>query len=60
MNTAYSYHLHFCEFYLSDIEGYTYEQFDVEFKKMETEKKTSKEIRIYFTKMLDDYYKQQS
>tara|TARA_Y100000590_G_C15666530_1_gene994656 strand:- start:831 stop:1055 length:225 start_codon:yes stop_codon:yes gene_type:complete len=59
MNTPYSYHLYLCEFYLNEIEGYSYEQFKVELKKMEDEKKTNEEIRIYFTKMLDDYFKQQ-
>lgn len=60
MNTPYSYHLYLCEFYLNEIEGYSYEQFKVELKKMEDKKKTSEEIRIHFTKMLDDYFKQQS
>jgi hypothetical protein len=53
INTPYSYHLYLCEFCLDEIEGYTYEQFDIEYKKMEN--KTNEEIRIYFTKMIDDY-----
>ncbi len=55
-NTPYSYHLYYCEFYLNEIADYTYEQFKVDYKKMEEEKKSSEEIRMHFMKKLDDYH----
>ena len=55
MNTHYTYHLYLCELYLDDIDDYSYEQFGIDYKKLETEKKTSLEIRTYFQKMLDNF-----
>ena len=44
INTPYTYHLYFCEFYLDEIEGYSYEQFDKDYKEME---KTHTTVEIY-------------
>jgi len=47
-NTSYYWHLYYCEYYLDDIENYSYEQFIVDYKKMEDEKKTSLDMYEHF------------
>ena len=43
-NTPYTYHLYLCEFYLDEIEDYSYEQFEKDFLEME---KTHTTEQIY-------------
>jgi len=38
-NTPYTYHLYICEFYLDELEDYSYEEFKRDYEKMEEEKK---------------------
>jgi len=49
-NTPYTYHLYYCEFYLDEIEDYTYEQFDRDYKEME-KTNTTEEIYNHFDGM---------
>jgi len=56
INTPYTYHLYLCEFYLDEIEDYSYEEFVIEYEKMEEQKKTQSEIYAYFSEKLDNYY----
>ena len=56
MNTPYTYHLYLCEFYLDEIKDYSYEEFVIEYEKMEEQKKTQSEIYAYFSEKLDNYY----
>tara|TARA_Y100000590_G_C15308766_1_gene859288 strand:- start:292 stop:522 length:231 start_codon:yes stop_codon:yes gene_type:complete len=46
-NTPYTYHMYMCEFYLNEIEYYSYEQFDKDYKEME-KTHTSEEIYKHF------------
>ena len=47
INTPYTLHLYYCEFYLDEIENYSYKQFDKDYKEME-KTKTSQEIYNHF------------
>jgi len=54
INTHYTYHLYICEFYLDEIENYSYEEFVVEYNILENNK-SSAEIYKYFMNKLDKY-----
>ena len=47
INTPYTYHLYFCEFYLDELEYYSYEQFVIDYTGME-KTKTTEEIYNHF------------
>ena len=50
-NTPYTYHLYICEFYLDELEDYSYEEFKRDYEKMEEEKKSADEIFDHFAGM---------
>jgi hypothetical protein len=50
-NTPYTYHLYICEFYLDELEDYSYEEFKRDYEKMEEEKKSAYEIFDHFEGM---------
>ena len=49
--TPYAYHLYLCEFYLDEIEGYSYEKFKRDYYQMKTQNRPGDEIYEYFMNM---------
>ena len=52
-NTPYSWHLYDCEYYLSELSNYSYEEFKCDYEKMETENKNCIELYEHFAKLYD-------
>lgn len=53
-NTSYYWHLYECEYYLSDLDNYSYEEFKQEYKKLQSENKTNTELYLHFMKVYDE------
>ena len=52
-NTPYTWHLYYCEYYLIDLEDYTYEQFKIDYKIQEDKGLNSLELYNHFMKLHD-------
>ena len=53
MNTPYTYHLYICEFYLDELENYTYEDFVNEYKKLENNTSITEINEYFWNKQVD-------
>ena len=58
INTPYSWHLYDCEFYLSELDNYSYEEFKCDYEQMEKDKKNSTEIHEHFMALYEQKRKE--
>jgi len=58
-NTPYTWHLYVCEYMLIDVEGYSYEQFKVDYKEQEDKGLSSLELYNHFMDLHPSYEENQ-
>ena len=54
-NTPYTWHLYYCEYMLVDIEGYSYELFEKDYKEQEDKGLSSLELYNHFMALHPSY-----
>ena len=54
-NTPYTWHLYYCEYMLVDVEGYSYEQFEIDYKEQEEKGLSSLELYNHFMGLHPSY-----